>query len=184
MRFFITGYVSGSYGLDGTFKVKSASGESGHILRLREAVLRKDGKERTVAVERVQERHGCILMKVQGVDTLEAAKEVANSEIIVPESAAHKVDKSEWYVDDLCGCRVVYGDGRAAVGRVIDVAEGAIGCLLEVEIDGDCALIGEEDRRTKSGKARRVMIPFTDEHVGEVDTENKRIEMRHLWVLE
>lgn len=182
MRLFVTGYVLGPHGLDGTFKVKSASGESGHITRLKRAVLRKDGEDKAVDVVKAEAAQGCVLMKVKGIDTPEAAKAFAGSEVVVTENEAHKCSKGEWYVDDLCGCCVMYGKDR--VGKVTDVTEGGVASLVEVVIDGECALLEEGVRRTAKGKARRVMVPFTDEHIGEVDTEKKQMQLRHLWVLE
>lgn len=184
MRLFVTGYVLGPHGLDGTFKVKSASGECEHITRLKKMVLRQNGEERDAVVEKAEEGHGIVLMKVQGVDTVEAARSLTGSEILVTESEARQKRTGEWYVDDLCGCDVVYGDDGVVVGSVKDVLEVAAGNLLEVAIDGSCGLLDESLRLTARGKMRTVIIPFTDEHIGSVSTDSRRVELRHLWVLE
>lgn len=182
MRLFVTGYVASSHGLDGTFKVKSASGETAHITRLKQITLRKDGTERLCDVEKAEAASGCVLMKVRGIDTAEAAKEIVGSEVVVPENMAHKCLTGEWYVDDLCGCEVMYEGKR--VGCAVGVAEGSAASLIEVEIDRDSTVLDDKLRRTSRGKARRVMIPFSEEHIGCVNTEQKRMELRHLWVLE
>lgn len=180
MRQFITGYVLGPHGLDGTFKVKSASGEYAHIMQLKKVVL-QGSAENVFDVESVQKAHGFALMKVRGIDSAQAAKTLSGSAIKVSEDAAHKCAKNEWYEDDLCGCDVMYGAEKA--GTVVNIAQGA-GCLLEVKINKDCALLSEKSRQTSRGAERRVMVPFTDEHIGDVDVNSKKMQLHHLWVLE
>lgn len=182
MRYFVTGYVTGTHGLDGLLKVKSASGSSEHIMRLQQVVLRNGETEKTYSVESAQGLGTDVLLKVQGVDTKEDAVTLKGCEVVVSEDEAHKCASGEWYVDDLCGLCVMYGEDK--VGTVADVIEGGAGNLLAVDVNEECAILEESMKHTSKGKKRQVMVPFSEEHIGEVDVAHKQLQLRHLWVLE
>lgn len=182
MRSFVTGYVCAPHGLDGTFKVKSASDTVEHITRLKRITVRLDDEEKAFDVERARSTVGFALMKVHGVDSPEAARELAGGEIVVDENEARQCADGEWYADDLIGCSVMYGE--SVVGKVSGVTEGGAGNLLEVEMNGECEALPVELRRTSKGNVRRVMVPFTGEHIGQIDAAAGRMQLLNLWVLE
>jgi 16S rRNA processing protein RimM len=152
--------VRAAHGTAGEVRVRSFSGETGHLLRLADVTLRRGAAERTVAVESARPASPDVLVKFAGVDDREAAQALVGWELWVDRSRAAPLAAGEFYTADLCRCSLFVGDER--VGEVTGICETGHAPLLEV--------------RTRDG--RTVMVPFTDHFVGEVDVAAGRVELR------
>ena len=198
---FVVGIIRGSHGVTGNFKVESTSGEYEHCADMEEVTLRngKTGSEKLYKIEGVELSGQTLLMKLAGIDSPEEVKKINGCEIVVPREYACPLDKSEWYVEDLKQCALVYPkdgwskDGLEAktspadfvtVGTVTDVLEGGTGNLLEIKLAEDCNLLADDVKYTANGKTRTVLVPFKNEFIGEIDVQGKRIQLMHLWILE
>ena len=198
---FVVGIIRGSHGVTGNFKVESTSGEYEHFADMEEVTLRngRTGSEKLYKVEGVELSGQTLLMKLAGIDSPEEVKKINGCEIVVPREYACPLDKSEWYVEDLKQCALVYPkdgwskDGLEAktspadfvtVGTVTDVLEGGTGNLLEIKLAEDCNLLADDVKYTANGKTRTVLVPFKNEFIGEIDVQGKRIQLMHLWILE
>ena len=198
---FVVGIIRGSHGVTGNFKVESTSGEYEHFADMEEVTLRngRTGSEKLYRVEGVELSGQTLLMKLAGIDSPEEVKKINGCEIVVPREYACPLDKSEWYVEDLKQCALVYPkdgwskDGLEAktspadfvtVGTVTDVLEGGTGNLLEIKLAEDCNLLADDVKYTANGKTRTVLVPFKNEFIGEIDVQGKRIQLMHLWILE
>jgi 16S rRNA processing protein RimM len=94
------------------------------------------------------------------LDTPEKARALVGSELWVPRAKAARLLPGEFYMADLCRCRLWLGGEE--VGPVRSVWDGGPAALLEVE-----------------GKGGRVfLVPFTEHFVGEVDPAAGRIELK------
>ena len=186
------GFVRGSHGLTGEFKVESASGYYEHIAILKEVTLRLNNLEKVYTVEDINWNGINLYMKLAGVDTAEEAAKLNKAEIRVPRKYAKPLGKDEWYIEDLKMCSLIYedkdglADGTApiVVGSITDVLEGGAGDLLEVSISESCSILADNIKKTSSGKTRVVLVPLNKKYIGKVDIENKTIELMHLWILE
>lgn len=190
---FTVGFVRGTHGVAGEFKVESASGEYGHFAQMKEVTLTDGNASRTYKVESTREAANVLYMKLEGIDTPEEAAKLNRHEIVVPRKYAHKLKPNEWYIEDLKGCSVFYretaDDSAAAnedsiVGTVTNVMEGGSGYLVEIKLSEACGLIDDKVKFNKKGIARTVYVPFKDQFIGAVDVENKLMRLMHLWILE
>ena len=154
------GAVHSAHGTAGEVRVRSFSGETGHLLRLAEVALRRGDEERTVAIEAVRPASPDVLVKFAGIDDREAAQKLRGWELWVDRSRAAPLAAGEYYAADLCGCGLFVGDER--VGAVTGVCDTGHAPLLEV----------------RTGDGRTVMVPFTDHFVGGVDVAAGRVELR------
>ncbi len=192
MEQFVVGLIRGPHGLKGMFKVESTSGEYGHFAGMREVALRNGETQRLVAVESVLCKAGTLLMKCAGIDSPEDVKPLNGWQIVVPREYACPLSPGEYYIQDLIGCSLVYGDtddgleadALPVVGTVTDVLEGGAGDLLEVSLSESRVLLDAGIDAGKRGEPRHVLIPFKDEFIGTVDTAAKVIRLMHLWILE
>ena len=187
---FVVGIVRGTHGITGEFKVESTSGEYGHFADMEEVTL-TDGKEsKLFTVEWIHPASGTLYMKLVGISGPEEAARYNGFQIVVPRKFAHPLQADEWYIEDLKGCSVLYGDtydsGAAddAVGTVTDVKEGGSGYLVEISLSEACSLLRDDVKFGKDGKVRTVFVPFRNEFIGDVDVEGKRMRLMHLWILE
>jgi 16S rRNA processing protein RimM len=145
------GVITGTHGLHGELRGKSFSGQPGRLTGLAEALFRKKGKEKKLRIEAARPHPHGMVLKIAGVDTPEKARLLIGYEIWVPREHGASLGKGEYYMADLCGCRIWFGD--ELIGAVRSVLEGGAAQLLEVE--------------NEAGKT--FLVPFTDHFVGDVD---------------
>ena len=192
---FIVGIVRGSHGITGEFKVESTSGEYGHFASMEEVALSDGTSEKTFKVESTKEAASTLYMKLAGINSPEEAARYNRWKIVVPRKNAHKLQKNEWYIEDLKGCSVWYKketagntapaiDENSVVGTVTNVTEGGSGYLVEILLSEACSFLDDSIKLNKNGGARTVFVPFKDQFIGKVDIENKAMQLMHLWILE
>ena len=191
---FVVGIVRGSHGITGEFKVESTSGEYEHFADMDEVTLTNGTVSRLAKVESVSEGSNILYMKLEGINSPEEAAKFNRWEIVVPRNKAHKLQKDEWYIEDLKGCSIWYKetagdtapafDENSIVGTVTNVLEGGSGYLVEILLSESCSFLSDDVKLTKKGKPRTVYVPFKDEFIGKVDVNNRQMQLMHLWILE
>ena len=180
---FVAAVIRAPHGLSGELKVESTSVEVEHLLRLKTARVRHGGGEPQIySVERASLHGTTLYMKFRGFDAPEIASALTGGEIIVERKDASPLKDGEVYVEDLKRCGLFYQGQQVASIR--DVIEGGNGNLLEVDLLPVCSDLGIEAVSAKSGEARRVLVPYKEQFVGRVDTEQGTVELKSLWILE
>lgn len=164
--FLRSGALRAPHGVKGLISVQSYSGEVEHLLKAETWLLEKDGKRRHYKVERASPSPGGLWVKLEGIDSPEAALPLRGAEILLPRAEACPLAADEFYVVDLEGCSLISG-GEVA-GKVVSVSETGAADLLEVE-------------KTSGGRA---YVPFRSEYLGKVDLEAKTIELVAPWILD
>ena len=188
---FIVGFIRGSHGVSGKFNFESSSGFYDHFENMTEVTLRngKTGDSKVFKVESVEIGDFSSFMKLEGINSPEDVKKYNHWEIVVPRDKASILEEDEWYVEDLKKCSLYYEDKdglNCKVGTVTDVMEGGSGDLLEVRLAEDCEILADDIKFDADKKVRTVLIPMNGEagFIGEVDVENRKIQLMHLWILE
>ena len=192
---FVVGIVRGSHGITGEFKVESTSGEYGHFASMEEVALSDGTAEKTFKVESTKEAASTLYMKLAGINSPEEAARYNRWKIVVPRKNAHKLQKNEWYIEDLKGCSVWYKketagntapaiDENSVVGTVTNVTEGGSGYLVEILLSESCSFLSDDVKLTRKGNPKTVYVPFKDEFIGKVDVDNRQMQLMHLWILE
>jgi len=115
---FIAGIVGSPFGLKGFVKVKPLSGEIDHLLKLKTATLRHDGKEQSLTIEEISAIPPAVAIRFAGFNTPEAAKALHGAQLIVDRKDAAPLQAGEFYVEDLKGLTVYAAESpaRAAGG--------------------------------------------------------------------
>lgn len=191
---FVVGIVRGSHGITGEFKVESTSGEYEHFADMDEVTLTNGTVSRLMKIESVSEGSNILYMKIEGINSPEEAAKFNRWEIVVPREKAHKLQKDEWYIEDLKGCSIWYKetagdtapafDENSIVGTVTNVLEGGSGYLVEILLSESCSFLSDDVKLTKKGNPKTVYVPFKDEFIGKVDVDNRQMQLMHLWILE
>lgn len=126
-----TALVGKSHGIEGFLFVRSLSGKTAHIKKLKSCTLRfSDGRELPVTVEAVKAHGDDLLMRFVGYETPEKAKRLSSAEILVPREEAAPLAKGKVYIADLYGLDVLF-DGEV-VGVVEATSEGSQAELLHI----------------------------------------------------
>lgn len=191
---FVVGIVRGSHGITGEFKVESTSGEYEHFADMDEVTLTNGTVSRLMKIESVSEGSNILYMKIEGINSPEDAAKFNRWEIVVPREKAHKLQKDEWYIEDLKGCSIWYKetagdtapafDENSIVGTVTNVLEGGSGYLVEILLSESCSFLSDDVKLTRKGNPKTVYVPFKDEFIGKVDVDNRQMQLMHLWILE
>jgi len=160
MDLLAVGRITGSHGLKGVLRCKSLSGEVDHLSRLRTVYIKIRGKLLLFNILSVSGAPQNVLLSLEGIDSPEAAKELSGQDIWVERSHASPLAEGEYYLADICRCRVLR-DGRE-VGRVQAVCEGGKASFLEV----------------KYACGETMMVPFTEQFIGEVKIQEGIIALQ------
>ncbi|MDR2768274.1 MAG: ribosome maturation factor RimM [Treponema sp.] len=166
---FVIGLVGAPFGVEGRVKLRSLSGEFGHLLALDSARLRLGGKIAEYRIDSVSASPPSV--KFAGVDSPEAARALKGAEILADRDHAAPLDTDEFYIEDLKGLDVVISRGGGTserVGVISDVIEGGGGFLAGVAL--------------ASGAQR--LVPFRREFFGAIDLDAGRAELLVRWILE
>jgi 16S rRNA processing protein RimM len=106
------------------------------------------------------------LIKLAGIDTPEAGKTLAGSEILAPREFAAPLHENEWYLSDLIGLSLVDEAGNT-LGKVVGIIESADDLLEIKKTDG-----------------KNILIPFRSSFVGEPDPGSGTLVLTALWLLD
>ena len=154
------GLIRSSHGVKGRVKVQSLSGETEHFSCLREVLVVKKGSAKPYRIEEMSTNRRFVLMKIEGIDTPEAAREVVGGEVWVGRTSACPLDKDEYYVSDICGCQMRLG--KTVLGQIRAVIPAGWADLFEIVDPG----------------GRTLLIPFVEHFVQDVDLDNGHVQLR------
>ena len=149
------GTVVGTHGVRGTVRVRpTGTGE-----HLREGIVPSiAGTLRPIKAVRVTPKG--FLLDLKGVDDRRAAAALRGEALLLDRAELDAPEEDEFYVGDLVGLAALDEAGER-LGEVAETFETAAHEVLVV--------------RTKAGD---VLVPFTLEHVPEVDLESGRLSVR------
>ena len=149
------GVVVGPHGVRGTLRVR-AFGSGRHLREGMEPVV--GGTRRRISASR--ETPKGFLIDVEGVGSREAARSLKGEELLISRGDLDPPEEGEFYVADLMGLTAIDDSGEV-LGEVSDTFETAAHEVLVV-------------RRGR----QEIFVPFTLEHVPNVDLESRRVVVR------
>lgn len=157
------GRVAGVFGLHGELKVELLTDFPERFGLLEQVYV---GAAKSVyRLERTRPHKTHLLVKLEGVDTPEAAVSLAGQDLEIPRDQAVRLPAGHYFLRDLIGCVVTTADGEE-VGTVTDVLRTG---------SNDVYVVG-------SGRGE-LLIPGTTEAIHRLDLNEKRMVVEP-WVLE
>ena len=152
------GEIVAPFGLAGEMKVRLETDFPERFRKLKRVCLRfPDGHAEMADVEATRPHKTQILLRLQGVDSIEQAEALRNTFLQVRTQDAVRLPKDEFYIYDLLGCEVVTEDGRV-FGKLMHIMRGG---------GNDVYVIGE-------GKSE-VLLPAIKDVIRSVDLQQRRI---------
>jgi 16S rRNA processing protein RimM len=121
--------------------------------------IKPNGAREELKIEKFWFQKGRIILKFEGVDSIEAAEALRNTEICVSEADAVELEEDEYFDWELAGCAVETIEGEQ-IGRVKEILRTGGTEILIV-----------------AGAEKEYMIPFAEAICTEVDIENKLIKI-------
>ncbi len=123
--------------------------------------LAKDGQRREVMVEDFWPHKIFLVLKFQGVETMNDAESLIGAELQLPLAERAELEPGWTYLSDLVGCTVF--DGPREIGAIDDVRFGA----------GEAPLL-----IVGSGAKLPYEIPFAEAFLEKLDLERKQVRMK------
>ncbi|MDP9456478.1 MAG: 16S rRNA processing protein RimM [Actinobacteria bacterium] len=154
----VIGVVATPHGVRGTLRVKPTG--SGRHLREGVEPLVGDARRRIL---RSRETPKGFLLDVEGVTDRSEAAALRGAEIVLDRAELDPPEEDEFYVGDLVGLEAYDAESGEQVGAVTHVFPTPAHDVLVV-----------------SGDDEEAYVPFTLEHVPEVDPEGGRISVKRL----
>lgn len=105
-------------------------------------------------------KSGC-LIRFSGIEDRNAAEAVRGARLEIDRADVPPAEEGSWYFFELVGCECIEAE-QGSLGQVTDVIEDGGGLLLEVA--------GSDDAK--------LLIPFVNDFLDEVDVPAGRIELR------
>jgi 16S rRNA processing protein RimM len=145
--------------------VRPFSIEQSHFKKFKEVFVQFGDGRKVYSVEAVRMTRPLVVLKLTGIDTCEDAALLVGREIRVERSFAQALRKGEYYADDLLRCMLCFRG--ETVGRVVSLCDSPAHDLLEIErADG-----------------KKILVPFVDHFIGEIDLGNKKIHLKEDYIL-
>ncbi len=154
----VIGVAAGAHGVRGTVRVR-ATGSGSHLREGAEPLVA--GRRRRIL--RVRTTPKGFLVDLEGVHDRSGASSLAGEELVLDRSELDAPEEDEFYVADLVGL-AAETEGGEPLGRVRETFETRAHEVL--------VIAGEEPDAADS------YVPFTLEHVPEVDLEAGRVVVR------
>ena len=131
---------------------------------LRLWALAKDGQRREVTVEDLWPHKSYLVLKFQGIETINDAEPLVGAELQVPSSERAELEPGWTYLSDLIGCTVF--DGERKIGEIEDVQFGA----------GEAPLLVVQGGEQRSKLPYE--IPFAEAYLEKLDLEQRQVRMK------
>ena len=119
-QFLECGKIITTHGIAGEVKVQSWCDSPEDMLSL--DTLYFEGGKKTVRVERSRKHKNMVLLKLEGIDTVEQAAALRNR-ILYLNREDLLLAEDEYFVQDLLGSEVIDADTRAVYGILSDVTQ-------------------------------------------------------------
>lgn len=132
---------------------------------MRLSALAKDGQRREVVVEDLWPHKSFLVLKFQGIETINDAEPLIRAELQLPIGERAQLEPGWTYLSDLVGCTVF--DGEREIGKIEDVEFGA----------GEAPLLVVRGQEQGSGDKLPYEIPFAEAYLKRLDMEQKQVRM-------
>lgn len=121
-------------------------------------ILDLNGKRSAQVIETVRMHKGSVLVKFKGLDSLNDVEFYHKGELFIEREQMHDLPEDEFYFVDLVDCEA-FNEGEK-VGIVTEVIETPAHPVLRIK-----------------SQERDILVPFVERFIGDVDIENKRIDL-------
>lgn len=156
-EYFELGTLSKPHGIKGAFHVYLDVDDPEEYEDLDAVFLQLGNEMVPYFITDLQIRSNLNLMSLEGIDTVDAAKELVGIKLFLPVSMLPKLKDNQFYYHEIVGY------------QVIDKKHGVLGFVKEVYSTG------AQDVLVMTYQTKEVLIPLMDEIIPKVDKKNQVI---------
>lgn len=151
------GEVVGTHGVRGEMRLNPWCDSADFATKFNTLYFDAEGKQ-SVAVQSARVHGNIVLLKLEGIDTMDAAQALRGKVLYIDRKNADLPDNT-WFVEDLLGCKVIEDGSDTVYGTLTDIRKYPANDVWTV--------------RTASGKD--VLVPAIKNVVIRADIENKAV---------
>lgn len=155
------GVIANTHGVKGEVKVYPTTDDNKRFKKLKEALIKKDGKEMEIHIEGARFFKNMVILKMKEINTMDEAEKYKGFDILVDRENAVPLLENEYFICDIIGAQVFTEDGKK------------FGILKEVITTGANDVY---DVVRENGKS--ILLPVIDECVLSIDVEKKEVVVR------
>ncbi len=157
------GKIVGTYGYQGMVRIMPLTDFPERFKKQKTVILWKNGKGSKVMVEAARSYKESYLLKLQGIDSMEAAKDYCNALLKIDESQLYPLPADHYYHFQLQGLSV-YDEEKGFLGELGEVLETGANDVYVVQ----------------SPEYGEILLPAIKDVILEVDLEEKIMRVRLL----
>ena len=106
------GQIVNTFGIKGIIKVKSFSENINRFDRLETVILKNNEGLKEYNIEEVKYHKGMVLIKLEGIETVEQAELLRGSYLLVDRKKEEPLEEGTYYIVDLLGLDVYTDEGK------------------------------------------------------------------------
>ena len=152
------GQIVNTFGIKGMVKIKPFTDDIKRFGKLEKVYIKNKEGKKEYQIQEVKYHKNMVLMKLEGVDTLEQAEILRQSYLLVNREDEEPLEEGVYYIVDLIGLEV-YTDENIFLGKVDDIFNTGSNDIYVV----------------KDGKGKQILLPGIPEVLKNVDLENGKI---------
>ena len=148
------GKIVNTYGIKGQLKIVPYTDNIKRFEKLKKIYI----NEKEYLIENVKYLKKLVILKLQGINTIEQAEKYRNLYIYIDKKDAIKLPKDTYFIRDLIGIEVYTNDGEK-LGRIDDIFKTGSNDVYVV--------------RNSLGK--QILLPAISSVIEKIDLENKKV---------
>lgn len=157
--YFEIGHISNTHGLKGEMKVRPFTADKKRYEELKKILINVRDEFKEYEIESVRYQKDVVLLKLKGVDDIDAAEKLKNHYISIQREDAKELEEDEYFIADLIGCEVF--ENEKELGVLEDVFTAGASDVYVIK---------------RKGK-KDLLLPALKSIVKTIDVENKRIDV-------
>ena len=159
VEYFEIGHISNTHGLKGEMKVRPFTEDKKRYEELKKILINIKDEYKEYEIESVRYQKDIVLLKLKGVDDIDAAERLKNHYISIAREDAKNLQNNEYFIADLIGSEVF--ENEELIGILDDVFTAGASDVYVIK---------------RKGK-KDLLLPALKSIIKNVDVENKRIDV-------
>ena len=152
------GQIVNTFGIKGMVKIKPFTDDINRFDKLKKVYIKNKESKKEYQIQEVKYHKNMVLMKLEGIDTVEQADLLRQSYLLVNRDDEEPLEEGVYYIVDLIGLEV-YTDEGVLLGNVDDIFNTGSNDIYVV----------------KDGKGKQILLPGIPDVIKDVDLEEGKI---------
>lgn len=156
------GKIVNTHSLKGEVKVISSTDFEEERFKKGSKLLITRGNQliREVVVQSYRNHKNFLLVKFEGIDSVEEAEKLKNLQIKIDSDEVEELEENEFYFHEIIGCQV-FDENDRNLGEIIDILTPGANDVWVIK--------GEE--------GKEILIPYIEDVVKQIDITNKKVNI-------